>query len=35
MPFDAVCLTAVLEELRPALLGLRLEKLQQLSLIHI
>lgn len=29
MPFDAVCLTAVLEELRPALLGLRLEKLQQ------
>ena len=29
MPFDAVCLQAVLQELRPKLLGLRIDKVQQ------
>ena len=29
MPLDAVCLEAVLEELRPRLLGLRIDKVQQ------
>ena len=29
MPFDAVCLQAVLQELRPRLLGLRIDKVQQ------
>ena len=29
MPLDAVCLQAVLEELRPRLLGLRIDKVQQ------
>lgn len=29
MPLDAVCLQAILEELRPQLLGLRIDKVQQ------
>ena len=29
MPLDAVCLRAVVEELRPQLLGLRIDKVQQ------
>ena len=29
MPLDAICLQAVVEELRPALLGLRIDKVQQ------
>ena len=29
MPFDAVCLQAVVQELRPRLLGLRIDKVQQ------
>ena len=29
MPFDAICLKAVIEELRPKLLGLRIDKVQQ------
>ena len=29
MPFDALCLTGVLHELRPVIVGLRIEKIQQ------
>ena len=29
MPFDAICLQAVIEELKPQLLGLRIDKVQQ------
>ena len=29
MPLDAVCLTAVVQELRAAAVGLRIEKIQQ------
>ena len=29
MPLDAICLQAVVEELRPQLLGLRIDKVQQ------
>ena len=29
MPFDAICLKAVIEELKPQLLGLRIDKVQQ------
>ena len=29
MPLDAICLQAVTEELRPQLLGLRIDKVQQ------
>ena len=29
MPLDAVCLQAVVEELRPQILGLRIDKVQQ------
>ena len=29
MPLDAICLQAVAEELRPQLLGLRIDKVQQ------
>ena len=29
MPLDAVCLQAIVQELRPQLLGLRIDKVQQ------
>ena len=29
MPLDAICLQAVVEELRPQLLGMRIDKVQQ------
>ena len=29
MPLDGICMQAVVEELRPALLGLRIDKVQQ------
>ena len=29
MPLDAICLQAVVEELRPQLTGLRIDKIQQ------
>ena len=31
MALDAICLQAILEELRPKLLGLRVDKVQQSS----
>ena len=36
MPLDAICLTAVLDELRGSLVGGKIDKIYQpLSLIHI
>ena len=35
MPLDAVCLSALVDELAPELEGAHIDKVQQLSLIHI
>ena len=34
MPLDAICLSAVVEEIRPQLVGNRIEKIQQPSRDH-